>query len=342
MRILQILSGTHLNGAVGYAFNISELLAERGHDVLMLRRPQLDQAVPSVGSIRRIDSSLKRSVAEIRRIGAFCVDQKIDVIHTHMSSAHAFGALLRLFYKVPCVATAHKLNFQLHWALNDRVLCHNDESMRYMRLPNLVPPSRLRLVRPFIDERETGLAREPRVAFSASIASISQSVSAAAGGLAPWPVLVTTADHALLTPAMVEDFIAGVGDADVAVALVERANLLGRYPGNRRTWLKFRGGAYSGANLFALTGERARAALELWAGVEQDRKKGWKLVAAFGPLLLVRALTRTVTLQAGLAAAGRRLGLTARPVVLQQPEAAIDVDKPADHELAESILSARG
>jgi len=186
------------------------------------------------------------------------------------------------------------------------------------------------------------LAREPRIEFSASMASISQSVAGAAGTLAPWPVLVTTADHALLTPAMVEDFIAGVGDADVAVALVERANLLGRYPGNKRTWLKFRGGAYSGANLFALTGARARAALELWAGVEQDRKKGWKLVSAFGPLLLLRALTRTMSLRAGLAAAGRQLGLRALPVVLRQPEAAIDVDKPADHELAESILSARG
>ncbi len=186
------------------------------------------------------------------------------------------------------------------------------------------------------------LAREPRIGFEASIASISQSVAAAAGTSAPWPVLVTTAYHALLTPAMVEDFIAGVGDADVAVALVERANLLARYPGNKRTWLKFRGGAYSGANLFALTGDRARAALDLWAGVEQDRKRGWKLVAAFGPLLLLRALSRTMTLRAGLAAAGRRLGIKARPVVLRQPEAAIDVDKPADHELAESILSVRG
>lgn len=160
MRILQILSGTELNGAVGYALNISELLAERGHDIILLRRPQLDHAVPSIGSIRRVDSTLKRTVAEIQRIGAFCANEKIDVIHTHMSSAHAFGGLLRLFYKVPCVATAHKLNFQLHWALNDRVLCHNDESMRYMRFPNLVPASRLRLVRPFIDERETALPHE--------------------------------------------------------------------------------------------------------------------------------------------------------------------------------------
>lgn len=185
------------------------------------------------------------------------------------------------------------------------------------------------------------LASEPRIAFTASVASISQSVSNVAGSTAPWPVLVTTADHALLTPEMVEDFVAGAGNADIAVALVERRALLARYPGNQRTWLKFRGGAFSGANLFALTGERARAALELWAGVEQDRKKGWKLVAAFGPWLLLRALTRTITLHAGLAAAGRRLGLSARAVVLPQAEAAIDVDKPADHKLAEAILTAR-
>jgi GTP:adenosylcobinamide-phosphate guanylyltransferase len=185
------------------------------------------------------------------------------------------------------------------------------------------------------------LASEPRIAFAASIASISQSVSNVAGSAAPWPVLVTTADHPLLTPEMVEDFIADTRGVDIAVALVERRTLLARYPGNRRTWLKFRGGAYSGANLFALTGERARAALELWAGVEQDRKKGWKLVAAFGPWLLLRALTRTITLQSGLAAAGRRLGLSARAVVLPQAEAAIDVDKPADHKLAEAILTAR-
>lgn len=162
MRILQILSGTMLNGAVGYALNISELLAKRGHEVILLRRPALDHAVPSIGSIERADSSLKRSVAEIRRIGVFCAERKIDVIHSHMSSAHAFGALLRIFYRVPCVATAHKLNLQLHWAFNDRVLCHNDESMRYMRRINQVPSSRLRLVRPFIDESETQIAVEPR------------------------------------------------------------------------------------------------------------------------------------------------------------------------------------
>ena len=53
--------------------------------------------------------------------------------HSHpQEQRHAFGALLRLFYGVPCVATAHSPNYQLHWAVNDRVVCHNEESMRFM------------------------------------------------------------------------------------------------------------------------------------------------------------------------------------------------------------------
>src|SRR5258708_314818 len=62
--------------------------------------------------------------------GCAACERRIDVIHTDKSSAHSFGALLRLFYGVPCVPTAHSLNYQLHWAVNDRVVCHNEESMR--------------------------------------------------------------------------------------------------------------------------------------------------------------------------------------------------------------------
>ena len=38
---------------------------------------------------------------------------------------------------------------------------------------------------------------------------------------------------------------------------------------------------------------------------------------------------------------GNRLGVHVRAVVLDQPEAAVDVDKPSDHALAEAILKAR-
>ncbi len=187
------------------------------------------------------------------------------------------------------------------------------------------------------------LSSEPRVVFAASGGGIATSVAAVAGtSVAPWPVLVTTADHPLLTPAMVAAFLAGAGDADVAVAVVERRVVLAAYPDNRRTWLKFRGGAWSGANLFALRGPVAGQALALWAGVEQNRKSGWRLIGALAPLTLLGAVLRLVTLETAVSRLGRRLGLDARPVALLFAEAAIDVDKPADHALAEIILARRG
>lgn len=185
------------------------------------------------------------------------------------------------------------------------------------------------------------LADEPRVGFGVSAAGIAGSVRAVAGSDAPWPVLVTTADHALLTPAMVAAFLAGVGEGDVAFAVVERRVLLAAYPGNVRTWLRFRGGAWSGANLFALTGPRAVAALDLWAGVERDRKSGWRLILKLGPSLLLGAVLRVLTIEAAAARLGRRLGLSATAVALPFAEAAIDVDKGSDLALAEAIVAAR-
>lgn len=160
---------------------------------------------------------------------------------------------------------------------------------------------------------------------------------------APWPVLVTTADHPLLTPEMVEHFVAqaDASGGDVAVAMVEQATMLAAYPGNKRTWLRFSDGAWSGANLFALRSDGARGALKLWAEAEQDRKKAWKLFLHFGPLLALRAITRTIGLATALGKAGKRLGLSAHLVPMPMAEAAIDVDKVSDHALAEQILQTR-
>ncbi len=171
---------------------------------------------------------------------------------------------------------------------------------------------------------------------------ISTSILSIAGSdAAPWPLLVTTADHPLLTRAMVEEFLDKAAQADVSVGMVDKATMLAAYPDTRRTWLKFSDGHWSGANLFALRNARAEAVLRLWSAAEQDRKKAWKLFMHFGPWLALRALTRTIGLRAALAKAGRRLGLSAQLVALSQAEAAIDVDKPADHAMAEHILNAR-
>lgn len=178
--------------------------------------------------------------------------------------------------------------------------------------------------------------------FAASSAGISASILQVAGtSKAPWPVFVTTADHPLLTPAIVSAFLNQAGDCDVAVGMVERQVMRAAYPDNTRTWLKFGDGHWSGANLFALNSDAAQGALKLWAEAEQDRKKAWKLFLHFGPWLAFRALTRTIGLGDALRIAGKRLGLVAKLVPLEEAEAAIDVDKPSDHSLAERILSRR-
>lgn len=181
---------------------------------------------------------------------------------------------------------------------------------------------------------------DSRITFQTSQDSISKSVLAATRrDPAIWPVLVTTADHPLLTSSIVQAFMDAAPESDVAVGLVERRGLLAKYPDAHRTWLHFKCGAYTGANLFALRSSAVEPLLHLWADVEQDRKKAWRIAARFGPLLLLRALTRTITLDEAVGEVGRRLGAKAQPVILDQPEAGIDVDKLSDHALAEAIIT---
>lgn len=186
------------------------------------------------------------------------------------------------------------------------------------------------------------LPDDPRLSLVPSGATIAATLDAILNDPAtPFPLLVTTADHALLDAAMVADFCAKAEGADLAIGLVEQRPLLARLPDTQRTWLKFRGGAYSGANLFAFGSKDAAKGVALWRSVEQDRKKGWKMIAALGPSVLMGAVLRLKTLQQTLDTVGAKLGLSIRAVELSNPLAAVDVDKPADHDLVTAILEGR-
>lgn len=183
------------------------------------------------------------------------------------------------------------------------------------------------------------LPGDPRVECRQSGDTIAETMLALLGDPATgWPLLVTTADHALLDTGMVDQFCRNADGADVAIGVVERTLLLRRLPATRRTWLRFRGGAYTGANLFALRSAGVRPAIELWRSVEQDRKKAWRILSLLGPAALALIALRLVSLDEVLASLGARLGLAVRAVRLNNPLAGIDVDKPEDHALAEAIL----
>lgn len=160
---------------------------------------------------------------------------------------------------------------------------------------------------------------------------------------ATFPVLLTTADHALLTPEMVNYFCnqAEQNGADFSAGLARAEVILNAYPQSIRTFFKFGKDCVSGCNLFAVRTEKGLRILEKWKYLESARKKPWRLVAAFGPLALIRFLFGTLSVDSVFKIASKRLALTTKPIFLPFAEAAIDVDKPSDLELVETILKQR-
>jgi GTP:adenosylcobinamide-phosphate guanylyltransferase len=124
----------------------------------------------------------------------------------------------------------------------------------------------------FMIDNTADLAVHPEVSLAVSGDGIASRMSAIAGtALAPFPLVVTTLDHALLTPAMLAESLSATGDCDVAVDVGELSVIGSKHPGNMRTWLNLSDGHYWCANLFAFRNLKVGTALGVWEGVEQDR-----------------------------------------------------------------------
>lgn len=161
--------------------------------------------------------------------------------------------------------------------------------------------------------------------------------------LAQKTVLVTTADHPLLTPAMVIEFLRGfsASGAEVAAALTRTDAIVARYPESRRTRLAFADGDFSGCNLFAFRGPGATRVLDFWRRVEQHRKQPWRIAHALGWVTLLLYLCRRLSLAALFARLSRRAGTRLHAVLLEDPHAGIDVDTVEDLQLVTSIITKR-
>lgn len=156
------------------------------------------------------------------------------------------------------------------------------------------------------------------------------------------PLLVTTGDHPLLTPAILQRFLeAAPTDCDLAVALAPSDIVSAAYPGAIRTFYRLGKKRFSGCNLFLVRSPNAARIAEFWRRLEAHRKRPLRLIWNVGPLALVRIVLGLMDAEQAFAHLSRKAGAVIRPVELPFAEAAIDVDKPADLELAERILASR-
>jgi glycosyltransferase involved in cell wall biosynthesis len=151
LKVLQIISGREINGALTYCKFLTEMLASRGHEVTILCRENCWLEEVGVKGARFINSDMVRKPADVGRIVNWIKHEGIDVAHTHMSRAHAFGVILKMTSGIPVVATAHNRSFQVHWRMNDFVIANSQATMDYQRRVNRVPDSNIEKVHCFTD-----------------------------------------------------------------------------------------------------------------------------------------------------------------------------------------------
>jgi GTP:adenosylcobinamide-phosphate guanylyltransferase len=179
-----------------------------------------------------------------------------------------------------------------------------------------------------------------RIACVASADNLADSVMAAATG-AVGPIIITTADNALLTPTAIDAMLEALkGDTDVAIAMAPRDAVLAAHPNGQRRFYRFRDDAYSNCNLYGLSGTHALAAAEIFRGGGQFAKKAKRIVAAFGLVNLILLRLRVCSLAGGLARISGRIGLRIVPVVLRDGRNAIDVDNERTHKIVSALIAA--
>ena len=191
---------------------------------------------------------------------------------------------------------------------------------------------------PHLAQASAGIPAKPAVSVAGGPAA---SLMGALSADIALPALVTTCDHALLTPEMVDHFVihAQRSGNDLTIALAERDTIQSKYPETRRTYLRFGGMPLSGCNLFYVATPDALKVIDFWKRAEQDRKRPWRIAWQFGPLTALRILAGRPGVERVFALLSARMKARIGVVLMPFAEAAIDVDSSGDLDLVRGILS---
>lgn len=149
------------------------------------------------------------------------------------------------------------------------------------------------------------------------------------------PILVTTADHPLLSVNIVDEFCTRAREQglDAAVGLAPYRIVHEAYPEMKKTVLRFRGGEYCGCNLFAFLSPQGRKVAQFWQQVEQQRKNPLKLMQSLGWIAVIRYALGWLSLDQALEKLSGKLGLRLGAIILPYADAAVDVDSISDYEI---------
>jgi GTP:adenosylcobinamide-phosphate guanylyltransferase len=188
--------------------------------------------------------------------------------------------------------------------------------------------------------RPIAIASGLPVVFVAAADNLADSVYAAAGQ-GTEPLVITTADNVLLTPAAVRQLAARLAGGDDAVlALARKEDVLAAHPQGQRRFYRFRDGEFSNCNLYGLS-RRGLALAETFREGGQFAKNPMRIARAFGLVNLVILRFGLVSLVGAMRRLGRRFGVSASALVLADGAHAIDVDNQRTYDIAAQLLDRR-
>ena len=178
------------------------------------------------------------------------------------------------------------------------------------------------------------------IEFVASRPTITDSVYAAAEGL-DGPFIVTTADNVLLTAGAVRRVVDRLRAGDDAVgALSRKEDVLSAHPQGQRRFYRFTDGFYSNCNLYGMSRAGLRLA-ETYRQGGQFAKNPLRILRAIGLINLIILRYGLLPLDRAMNRLGRRFGVRASAVVLEDGAHAIDVDNARTYDIAALLLEKR-
>lgn len=180
------------------------------------------------------------------------------------------------------------------------------------------------------------------IEYAASRETIGASVAAVAA-VDMLPLVITTGDNALHTPEMVTFFCDALDTVaeDGAIGLTPASFVLDKYPEGNRAFHRFRDGAFSSCNLYALLTPASLDAARIFNSGGQFGKKPRRLIGAFGLWAFLLYKSRLFTLRTVVRALSRTIGVRTAPILMPFAEGPIDVDRQVDWDLANRIVRER-
>jgi molybdopterin-guanine dinucleotide biosynthesis protein A len=156
-------------------------------------------------------------------------------------------------------------------------------------------------------------------------------------------VVTSSADIPLLTTEMVDYFVDTCleTDHDLYYTIVEKSTMEARFPGSGRSFVPLRSGSFAGGDINMAKVSAIQANLPLARQFSESRKNIWQQVRLLGFGTLIKFAFRRLTIADAEQVASRALGCQGRAVITPYPEMGMDVDKPHQLDMVQTILEGR-